>query len=366
MNGGAVWRTFVFAGPSILGWLWHSYNNAVMVWRQRDPSNASDRGYGEQELDPLGADAGTFATTIPPVEDAISTFGTSYDPANPNFSYSIDGIRVPVEDFVQHAGIILKDPLALLEWMARKSAIPIGRLSVGVSFGHNAEMIYDANGKVVYEKWWYDSELSQVSYGVEYNIYSNASFALDKIPKGTLINKADVGAYRERVKKMISNPNCKKFLQEILEEAKAQTGKSYGDILTTFDTIKFFWGDTGSHGGFAHFVWDTQTEKVGTRAATLSDTIVTEKPSGSLANRRDRRGYLISYTTNAFLGETLHHVGADFAYDDAVMANAVNSYRVKNKLEKPRTFSSLTETEVNDASMYWHPKVWAMCPAPRN
>jgi hypothetical protein len=180
---GAIWRTFVFAGPAILGWLWHSWNNSVMSWEQRDPSGASERGIGEQELDPLGNDAGTFATSVPPTERAIITHGVSHDPANPNMTYSIDGIRMPVEDFIEHAGFILEDPLGLLDWLARKSAMPIGKLSVGVSFGHRAEMITDANGKLVYEKWWYDSKLRDVSFGSEHNIFRNAVFDLTLLPQ---------------------------------------------------------------------------------------------------------------------------------------------------------------------------------------
>jgi YD repeat-containing protein len=116
---GAVWRSYVFAGPSILGWLWHSYNDAFMSWRERDPSKASVRGIGEQELDPLGANAGTFATSVPPTERAIVSYGSSYDPANPGMTYSVDGIRMPVEDFVHHAGFVLGNPLALLEFWVK-------------------------------------------------------------------------------------------------------------------------------------------------------------------------------------------------------------------------------------------------------
>lgn len=273
---------------------------------------------------------------------------------------------MPVEDFIAHAGFVLKDPLGLLDRFARQSAIPIGKRAEGVKFGHRAEIIYDANGNKVYEKWWYDPELSEVSYGQEYYIYSDASLELDLIPNGTPVEKADVEAYRARIVKMLENPICKKFIQELLEEARTQTGKSYADILTTFDTIKFFWGDTNPHGGLAHFVADPANPANGIPAATISDTIIKEKPSGSLANQKDRKEYLIGQTTQSFLDETLHHVGEKFSYDDAVMANALNTIRVRKKIESPRTFSSLTNNEANNASIYWHPKLWTACPAPRN
>lgn len=257
-----------------------------MAWQQREPSGATVRGFAAQELDPLGADAGTFATSLTPTEHALISFGSSYNPANPDVTYTIDGIRMPVEDFIAHAGFILKDPLGLLDRFARQSAIPIGKRAEGVKFGHRAEIIYDANGNKVYEKWWYDPELSEVSYGQEYYIYSDASLELDLIPNGTPVEKADVEAYRARIVKMLENPICKKFIQELLEEARTQTGKSYADILTTFDTIKFFWGDTNPHGGLAHFVADPANPANGIPAATISDTIIKRNQAAAWRIRR--------------------------------------------------------------------------------
>lgn len=84
-----------------------------------------------------------------------------------------------------------------------------------------------------------------------------------------------------------------------------------------------------------------------------------------MANQRDRRGFLISQTTQGFLGETLHHVGEGFAYRDGVMANALNAILVRQGLDTAKRFSDLTQRDIDDASIYWHPKFWAACPAPR-
>ncbi len=233
---GAVWRTFVFAGPAILGWLWHSYYDALMTWDQRDPSGASARGYGEQELDPLGADAGTFATTIPPTERAIVSYGTSYDPAHPNFSYSIDGIRVPLEDFIHHAGFILKDPLGLLDWFARKSAVPIGRLNVGVRWGQRFEVITDANGKIFYENWRFDSELSQVNYGVEYDIFSDASLDPTLLAQDRLTTKEATELVKRKVADLLKGKPgrvCKDFLNKVLTTVAKTSGVA--SVKKTFE-----------------------------------------------------------------------------------------------------------------------------------
>lgn len=152
---------------------------------------------------------------------------------------------------------------------------------------------------------------------------------------------------------------CNNFLNGLLNEAKAETGKSYGGILATFDQIKFYWGDTGSiYGGFAY-------SEHGAPAATISNAINTEKMGGSLANQRDRMGYLVSQTTQDFLGETLHHVGAGGAYTDGVMANALNTILVGQGRDTPKVFSDRTMKDIDNASRYWHPKVWSACPAPR-
>ena len=101
------------------------------------------------------------------------------------------------------------------------------------------------------------------------------------------------------------------------------------------------------------------------QSATISNTINTEKMGGSLANQRDRHGYLISSTTQEFLGETLHHVGVGSMYSDGQMAKALNAILVRQGQDTPKKFSDLTMKDVDNASRYWHPKVWAACPAPR-
>jgi hypothetical protein len=61
-------------------------------------------------------------------------------------------------------------------------------------------------------------------------------------PQNPAVETEDVRAYRGRIEEMLKNPNCRDFLERLLNEAKTQTGKSYADILTTFNQIKFFWG----------------------------------------------------------------------------------------------------------------------------
>lgn len=136
----------------------------------------------------------------------------------------------------------------------------------------------------------------------------------------------------------------------------------FGDILTTFDSIRFYWENTGgAHGGSAY--WEDLGK---TRAASIMNDINTERIGGSRANQLDRRGFLISQTTQAFLAETMHHLAqAGRMYRDGEMANAMNAIRVRQGFDSPQVFSDRTAAEVDNASRYWHPKVWSACPAPR-
>ena len=181
---GQVSRTFVYAGPAVLGWIWHSYSFDLMVWEQRDPSGATVRGIGEHELDPLGDDAGTFATAVPPTERALVSYGTSHDPANPAMTYSIDGIRMPVEEFIPLAGMKLRDPLGLLEEWARASAEPKGYVRAGVRDGKAFEIITDANRKVVSKTVGkFNPALTEYDFEFETPIYPDAEFDPTQLPK---------------------------------------------------------------------------------------------------------------------------------------------------------------------------------------
>jgi len=178
----------------------------------------------------------------------------------------------------------------------------------------------------------------------------------------TLVGGDDLEAYKARIVKMLTDEDCWNYIQALLNEVQRQTGKQYGDILTTFNTMRFYWAQAdGSHGGFSYW------EEIGmVKAADIADTIKYEKMGGSPANQLDRRGHLISATTYAFLGETMHHLSQSGSmYGDGEMANALNAVLVSQGRDTPRRFSDLTQTATENASRYWHPKVESACPAPR-
>jgi hypothetical protein len=168
-------RTFVYAGEAIIAWQTTGFGWETVDWEHKDPSGASVRlnGVG-QELDPLGGDAGVSAQTIIPDEGALTSYGSSYSAANPNVSYSVDGMRVPASDFMNFAGVALQNPLGLLDSFARASARPIGTRITGVHWGRRFDVVYDNTGKIVSMAWGhFEASLRDVIFGTESFIYNN-------------------------------------------------------------------------------------------------------------------------------------------------------------------------------------------------
>ncbi len=116
---GTKLRTFVFAGGNVLAWQVGQTPPAQrVVWEHRDPSGASFRtsdangyiwgigpGEGPAELDPTGANAGIHAPLIlpgPPAEDgSLMPYPSFSDPRHPGRTYSVDGMTVTLDYFLQ-------------------------------------------------------------------------------------------------------------------------------------------------------------------------------------------------------------------------------------------------------------------------
>jgi hypothetical protein len=175
-------------------------------------------------------------------------------------------------------------------------------------------------------------------------------------PQNPVVGREDLKAYKARIEQMLKDPECARFINKLLNEAKTLTGRFYNDVLVTFDSIKFYWvKESTGKGGHAFF------EK-GSPVATIGNTIKTEKFISA-----DRTGFLIGMSTQSFFGETLHHVGVGGMYGDGVMAQALNNILVSQGKAQPQTFDlrGVDPKGVDDASTYWHPKVWDHCKAPR-
>jgi YD repeat-containing protein len=177
---------------------------------------------------------------------------------------------------------------------------------------------------------------------------------LGATPQYVPISQEDIKAFAQRVEKMVTEQKCKDFLNQLLAEVAKETNakaKTTADILPTFNKTHFYWEKAdGMHGGH-------QFQENGSPAASISDEIKHEK---FISN--DRSAFLIKETSKAFLGETLHNLSYN---DDAVFSRALNAIRANQGIEAPREFPDKTNMDVENASRYWHPKVDAICPGPR-
>ena len=344
-------RQQVAAGPNIWGRI-----SQTVAWQYSEPvtgSGRSDDGAETSELDPLGVDAGLINPYIDPNYDSDWPLMKHGDAGNPGSGCMLNGSpeNCRMVALLVEAGrarrINVLDPLnpgSSIE-VGRAIWVPDDSLDTGdVDLDSQTVTIRDGGGGRF--EWVPNGSITT---------YINQRQTLPQNP----VSPEDLRAYGARIESMLKVSKCSGFLNQLLNQAKEMTGRSYGDILTTFNQIKFYWGETGGiHGGYAYF-------EHGVPAATIDNRINTEKMGGSLANQRDRHEFLTSSTTQHFFGETLHHVGIGRMYGDGEMANALNAILVKGGLDTPRVFSDKTPEEVDNASRYWHPKVWDACPAPR-
>jgi hypothetical protein len=190
-------------------------------------------------------------------------------------------------------------------------------------------------------------------------------FMMDIIsPQKSLILSDEVEAYRVRIETALKDTRCSDFVYTLLNKVKARTGKSYDNVLDVFKKVKFYYADTGAHGGYASF-------EHGERVAYIDNTIKTERFTSA-----DRSAELINLTTGKFMGEILHHVasGQYKMYSDVDFANALNRMRVNGEVFKLMNGKMIPDTDseklfpqeaVDAASNYWHSYVDRHCNYPR-
>ena len=126
-------RTFVYGGSGgvIAYQMSFGSGSGEVWWAYRDPSNASYRTStntsqpGEQqELDPTGANHGVtdpISQSIPD-EGLLAPFGASYNSSQPSVAYSVDGVRVPLDYFIQMLQVAFQGEFGLNEALARQTA----------------------------------------------------------------------------------------------------------------------------------------------------------------------------------------------------------------------------------------------------
>ena len=118
-SGGAIAYQMGYGGGS--GEVWFEY---------RDPSNATYRAITnvdipsvQQELDPTGANQGVTdpATQSIPDQGLLAPYPNTFNPSQPFAAYSIEGMRVSLDEFVQQVHFQFHGELGLNEAIAQGS-----------------------------------------------------------------------------------------------------------------------------------------------------------------------------------------------------------------------------------------------------
>jgi len=127
------WQTFIYGDNGIIAWQESNSSLTEWIWWEyRDPSNATYRTVGvansvgeQHELDPYGTNQGTSDWTYQqgiPDEGMLAPYPATNNPSEPNTTYSIDGVRVSLDDFIQNLQIFYHGDLELNEAIAKQSA----------------------------------------------------------------------------------------------------------------------------------------------------------------------------------------------------------------------------------------------------
>jgi YD repeat-containing protein len=121
-------RTFVYgdSGGVIAYQMGFGGGSGEVWWEYRDPGNASYRAETNtgapnlQELDPTGANQGVTdpATQSIPDQGLLAPYPNTFNPSHPFATYSIDGMRVSLDEFIQQVLFQFHGELGLNEAIA--------------------------------------------------------------------------------------------------------------------------------------------------------------------------------------------------------------------------------------------------------
>jgi hypothetical protein len=352
INADGSSRTYVYAGTAVFGW--HYGASASLTIDHRDPSGASMRSGGaQQELDPFGADSGISAQTVVPDEGTLAGFGSSYQPALPNFGYTIDGLRVTLDAFISRLGHVAKDPFDLLEVISASSTRPAGYRNSGVSWGRRFDAIYDANGQIESVNWGeWDPELRDVNYGEMQAIYGSTAWSQLSSLITTPQNPApfDIPGIRQGLKDALKKWDCRELIQDLLDAAKTKKNPlaKSGDIMSLFESI------VNGSGGF------TRTAPPGSAGYGNPLGRIAKGDAGifSRGDARHSASLQLIFDTQTVLHELLHLAGSKRYYTDqqfaeAVQSNPANQSRSPYPPDTPALQSELKDPGAIGWGAYW-------------
>lgn len=219
-------------------------------WEYRDPSNASYRTAtntstpgAQQELDPTGADQGLSAPVSQgiPDEGLLAPYPRSSNPSQPFAAYSIDGVRVPLDEFIEQVHFQFHGELGLNEAAAVASRNRGGRQGFFPSVNEEEPLLGSSS------MWLFGFRPGGPQHQAT-----------------TRLTEDEIKTLSEDLTKLLSNPECANFLQSVLKQLKDDTQRSNydsADALTLFEKVQsgrgFDWnpalnGQARASGGHDH------------------------------------------------------------------------------------------------------------------
>ena len=319
-------------------------------------TNAASQPYMDrQERDPAN---GQIPLAAPPSNSTYASlnfasplFIEGGDPFNFSGGHSIDGMPVSDAEFARRTGNGSAVGGIFLDGKHKQIGqvdLTNGRASLShltIEFDVFRSLAPALNK----ETYW----VYQGRFAIEFSLQPQLGFlpGISAQQQKTLpaVSKEDKALFRGIIETALKNPKCRDYINKLLGEVKTETNRGYSDVLTAFDQISFYWGNPW-FGGQAH-------NDNGNRWVQISDRFKTERFIS-----KDRTATLTNLTAAAFLNETMHLINTSGSYfSDADYANAVNTIRVGQGLEQPRSFPDRTTDDVWRASMYWHPKLDEKC-----
>jgi YD repeat-containing protein len=242
-------HTYVYAGMALLARHLRVSGSDQIWWERRDPSGASVKhGFAEQELEPFGADAGRSEQTVIPDEGALAPLGSSFNAANPTMTYTIDGLRTTLDNFMARMGRVASDPFALMEVATqpvgyRGRGYVSGRpFEVTVDINRNVTGVYFGQGDLGDELSFLHTELTSVTpiYGSSWSLLASGLAAPQNPYKGTPLSPSEINQLRTDATNLLKDEACAKFMSAILNQLTGNTGKkAYStDAMDIFKAVE--------------------------------------------------------------------------------------------------------------------------------
>jgi hypothetical protein len=253
-------RAFVYAGGAVLATQERWGGSEQVSWEHRDPSNASYRTSAvgnpvgvQAELDPVGANKGVsdpaYQQSIPD-EGALAPYPSFNNPAQPNMTYSIDGVRVPLDHFMVMFNLNFKSNLYLAEQVAGASTPSLTSYSVSRfhgrlirDFGLNLDRAHD-------------EALEQSNLTRNWLVDSNWDFDPSLLPQNnrTPLSSQAVGILENDVNTLLKNEICAKFVAGVLKRLGSNL-----NATQLFNAVKNQPLDARGYGGFGRNLQSTFT-----------------------------------------------------------------------------------------------------------